>query len=266
MAFHGPLPVIEHTGGGLGTAATEGTHGMKANNYFLKAGYVSLTAVETVEAEPGDYWTPWRIEMASIYQWHVYEAARDVARGMPERPHVLDVGCGYPIKLHRLLAPASASASVTVVDQPTLAGRIAADFPELRFVPVDLERPDADLGARFGLVICSDVLEHLLDPDPCVAFIKRHLAPGGVAVFSTPERDILRGRDCLRSPKPEHVREWNREEFVRYIESHGFRTLRSLLMPQARFTPEQLAACREAPPDSRDCFACHTLIAEPTAP
>ncbi|WP_174436253.1 class I SAM-dependent methyltransferase [Azospirillum brasilense] len=264
MAFHGPVPVIEHTGGGLGTAATEGTHGMKANNYFLKAGYVSLTAVETVEAEPGDYWTPWRIEMASIYQWHVYEAARDVARGMPERPHVLDVGCGYPIKLHRLLAPASAS--VTVVDQPTLAGRIAADFPELRFVPVDLERPDADLGARFGLVICSDVLEHLLDPDPCVAFIKRHLAPGGVAVFSTPERDILRGRDCLRSPKPEHVREWNREEFVRYIESHGFRTLRSLLMPQARFTPEQLAACREAPPDSRDCFACHTLIAEPTAP
>ncbi|QCO13748.1 class I SAM-dependent methyltransferase (plasmid) [Azospirillum brasilense] len=175
---------------------------MKANNYFLKAGYVSLTAVETVEAEPGDYWTPWRIEMASIYQWHVYEAARDVARGMPERPHVLDVGCGYPIKLHRLLAPASASASVTVVDQPTLAGRIAADFPELRFVPVDLERPDADLGARFGLVICSDVLEHLLDPDPCVAFIKRHLAPA--AWRSSPRRSATScggGTACAR-PSP----------------------------------------------------------------
>ena len=41
-------------------------------------------------------------------------------------------------------------------------------------------------------------------------------------IFSTPERDLKRGKDCMGSNKPEHVREWNQKEFTKLMESFGF--------------------------------------------
>jgi hypothetical protein len=38
----------------------------------------------------------------------------------------------------------------------------------------------------------------------------------------------------MKSPKVEHVREWNREELKRFVESRGFRVVEQLLRPGFR--------------------------------
>jgi 2-polyprenyl-3-methyl-5-hydroxy-6-metoxy-1,4-benzoquinol methylase len=45
---------------------------------------------------------------------------------------------------------------------------------------------DSDLGERFDVVVCGEVIEHVDDPVRLVKFAKRHLAPGGRILMSTP--------------------------------------------------------------------------------
>jgi SAM-dependent methyltransferase len=144
---------------------------------------------------------------------------------------VADVGCGYPTKLARLICPLTES--LTVFDQASVEALIQSDFPELDFVPIDLETP-GEPPARFDFVVCADVVEHLLDPNPLLAFLSRLVAPDGLLFLSTPEREIIRGEDCLSSPNREHVREWNATEFRAYAESRGLRVHEQTLLPVAR--------------------------------
>lgn len=45
---------------------------------------------------------------------------------------------------------------------------------------------DTDLGSRYDFVFAGDVIEHVNDPVRLVKFALRHLAPGGTALFTTP--------------------------------------------------------------------------------
>jgi SAM-dependent methyltransferase len=149
-------------------------------------------------------------------------------------PAVMDVGCGYPWKFALMIRPVAGRQ--LLVDQPSTASLVRELCPGADFLGVDLEQIDGELRERFDLVICADVLEHLVDPDPCVAFIRRHLSASGWAVFSTPERDFLRGRGCDHCPKREHVREWNSDEFRAYLRSRGLTVVEQRWFPQRRLT------------------------------
>lgn len=186
-----------------------------------------------IGAAPGGpvYWTPERIALASRYQYDVYRAAAQLMRTSAVSS-VLDVGCGPPVKLKALLPPRPLV--LHLVDHAQSAALAARLLPQASFTAADLETIDLDLGRRFDLAICADVIEHLLDPDPCLAFIRRHLAPVGVLLISTPERDILRGRDCRTCPHPDHVREWNRGEFARFLQSRNWQVLEHANLPQQR--------------------------------
>jgi len=45
---------------------------------------------------------------------------------------------------------------------------------------------DIDLGERFDVVVCGDVIEHVDNPVKLLQFARRHLAPGGRVLVSTP--------------------------------------------------------------------------------
>jgi hypothetical protein len=60
------------------------------------------------------------------------------------------------------------------------------------------------------------------------------MAPGGLLLISTPERNALRGRNCLHCPHPMHVREWTLAEFARYLASRGLEIIDHRLLPQQR--------------------------------
>jgi 2-polyprenyl-6-hydroxyphenyl methylase/3-demethylubiquinone-9 3-methyltransferase len=209
--------------------------------YSIKDGYEHRTANVTVETEPGDYFTPTRIKNGRYLQVHPYlEAARLMRReGLGS---VLDIGCGTGCKLVAHLEPVARSS--VGLDQQTVIDLVHTLHPEARsrFVVADLERPaETDLGT-FDLIVSIDVVEHLLDPDLLLDFIRAHCHDGSWVVLSTPERDVRRGPDNMKSPRKEHVREWNRSELRQYLESRGFEVVRQALLPAFRvgFSPRLL--------------------------
>lgn len=199
-------------------------------SYFIKDGYVHRAANATVEEAAGDYWTEKRIRQSRYHQHAVYDEAAELVRRQGLRT-VLDVGCGMPTKLMELLAPV---AECTGVDQETVMAKARQRWPQGTFVGVDLEQPNQPPEGTFDLVICADVIEHLLDPDILLRYIREHCHAGTVVVISTPERDLMRGPDNLESPQVEHVREWNANELAAYLAASGFTMQRHMIMPAFR--------------------------------
>lgn len=235
-------------------------------NFFVKDGYACNHAAVTYEStQSGEYWTPTRIRNAAVYQHHVYELAARIARARGSRSGV-DIGCGAATKARSFLAPVLEQ--LVLIDQPTCAGLAATMLPDARFIGADLEVCDVDLPGKFDLIVCADVLEHLVDPRACLEFARRHLADGGVAVFSTPERDALRGRDCDRSLHDAHVREWNLDEFRRLLEWAGFAVIDQPALPAARLSPAEellrvVVPARLRPRRWRHCQAALCTVREP---
>lgn len=225
------------------------------DRYFIKDGYVPQTAAHTVEAAPGAYWQPWRVREASRHQFDVYRAARKMADDAGTRS-VADVGCGTGWKLNHFFKGFDAVA----FDQPTLAEVVCQHAPTARFRPIDLACPGTS-DESFDLVICADVSEHLLDPDPCMEFLRS--MTGRFCFLSTPERDIVRGPDCMGSVKDVHVREWNAPEFASYVSSRGFEILRHELLPPARLDDADMAQRSESPDRTRAWHGCQLVVCRP---
>lgn len=236
------------------TAPTGDTN---TDRYRIKSGYVANTDNLTLDREPDtSYWTPARIRKSLLYQHHAYSIARQLLRERGLK-RVLDVGCGPATKLMRHLAP---HAEVTHgIDQPSAVELCRQRYPgRAEFFATDLEQPDLDLPHAYDLIVCADVIEHLLAPEHLLRFIRDNAAPSACVLFSTPERDVLRGPECQSCPKPEHVREWNRDEFVAFLEGHGLAVERTRLIPHMKFnlSREYLRKLR-----NRDYPMNHTLLA-----
>jgi 2-polyprenyl-3-methyl-5-hydroxy-6-metoxy-1,4-benzoquinol methylase len=134
---------------------------------------------------------------------------------------VLDAGCGPGEKLGRYLG--AHVDDLVGVDQERCAEYWTASGARSRFHVVDLECEGASLDRTFDLVMAVDVIEHLDDPDRLLSFLRAHMHERSLFLISSPERDVLRGAGGLSSPKPEHVREWTRDELREYLQSRGFR-------------------------------------------
>lgn len=213
-----------------------------SDRYAIRPDYCAREAQQSLDpAEAARYWTPARLALSGQWQYYVYRLARDLARRRGAKS-VLDVGSGPGTKIRDLIEPLGVD--LALVDQPSTRPIAERTLPGATFVAADLSEIDLDLGRRFDLIVCSDVVEHLLDPDPCVAFVRAHLEPRGLALFSTPDRERLRGANCLESPHPEHVREWSGSEFRAYLESRGFAVERQHWFPARRTHPLDFALGR----------------------
>lgn len=199
-----------------------------ADRFCIKPGYRHNAPRSSGPEPDAAFWSAQRLADAAAYQRPVYELCRDLLRERGGRS-VLDVGSGPGTKLAALIAPICRD--LVLIDHPSLCALVEQQLPGVRFVAADLDALDLALGRRFDLIVCADVLEHLAHPDACARFIRDHLADEGRAVLSTPERDHLRGRDCMHSPHPDHVREWNAAEFRAFLESCG------LVVEEQRTTP-----------------------------
>lgn len=133
---------------------------------------------------------------------------------------MIDVGCGSAFKLNHFFA--GKAPRVVGVDQLQAVTWAKNQWKNgIEFIATNLEAPD-ELNEKFDLVICSDVIEHLADPDALLAWLRRLLAPGGVIILSTPDRAVLYGKDFMEPRNPEHVREWTFDEFASYVRRAGF--------------------------------------------
>jgi SAM-dependent methyltransferase len=158
-----------------------------------------------------------------VHQPHVYPFAAYLAARYG-CTHVIDLGCGRAAKLaalHPELHPVG-------VDIGTNVEWCRNTYPFGEWIERDFEQPGAlpiapEL-ARRSVVVCADVIEHLVDPTHLLGNLRRLLEHAPVALLSTPDRELVRGPDDAGPPaNPHHVREWTRNELARLLESAGLR-------------------------------------------
>jgi SAM-dependent methyltransferase len=220
---------------------THATLDSAGDRFCIKAGYRHNAARSYGREPDAGFWSAERLADAAAYQRPVYQLCRDLLRARGGRS-VLDVGSGPGTKLAELIAPVCRD--LVLIDHPSLCALVEQHLPDAQFVAADLDALDVELGRRFDLIVCADVLEHLARPDACARFIRDHLTDGGRAVLSTPERDHLRGRACMHSPHPDHVREWNAAEFRAFLEHCGLAVEQQLLVPHVPLRGLERAASR----------------------
>ena len=141
---------------------------------------------------------------------------------------VLDVGCGPSQKIADLCRQFS-NLDVTGIDSDE-AIELAKSFnPGGNYIPCDLdddhsiENVKSTLG-NHDLILCLDVIEHVLYPEKALDLIKSCANENSIIVLTTLERDMSRGSESflLGSQKPDHIREWNQQEFTEFLEYSGF--------------------------------------------
>ncbi len=115
----------------------------------------------------------YRLQAADTVRWLL-------ARGFAPAPgtRVLDLGCG-----HGLIGGALAEGGCDVVFADEHDWRL----PEYRgadFAVVDIEKDDLGPLGTFDLVVSSNVLEHISDPDLLIGATSRMLEPGGLFYLS----------------------------------------------------------------------------------
>lgn len=222
------------------------------SNYFIKPEYkVSIPA--DYHNLKNKFWTQHRIEFSKYYQWHAYKYASKLLRKNSKLRTVIDIGCGTCSKLDTLIVPFCASVTGIDVfrDKKTLKCSDKIDY-----LCVDVENDE--LNAKYDFILCIDVIEHVIDPDKLLRFIKNVAHSESLIIFSTPERDALRGQNCYKSDKPDHIREWNKNEFYNYISHSGFIVIEHFIAPVMKLIPKNNEVCSEVKAIYEKCNTINT--------
>ena len=174
-------------------------------NYGIKEGYKARTSYHHFDDTPTH----------DEYQDKVYETAHTLCKNY-NLNKVLDIGCGSGYKLIKYFKNYDFVGSEL---EPTLSW-LKKTYPSHKWVKSDLS---TTLKENYDIIICADVIEHLVDPDLLINFLKN--IDFKYIVISTPERDAIqkyqRGHTWMGPPNnPTHVREWSFEEFKHYLSQH----------------------------------------------
>lgn len=136
---------------------------------------------------------------------------------------IIDIGCGSAYKLLTYLGDYETTGTETFQTYHWLTEK----YPDRNWLISDFS---VENSLSTDLVICSDVMEHLVDPDNLITFIKN--INFRYAIISTTCRNIIYrplrdfGRFNWRSGifgpplNPSHIREWSFNEFHKYISIH----------------------------------------------
>jgi 2-polyprenyl-3-methyl-5-hydroxy-6-metoxy-1,4-benzoquinol methylase len=148
------------------------------------------------------------IPLTDEWQKEVYTYAREVADAH-NLTSVLDIGTGSGYKLMS-----------NFKEFDTLGMDLEPTVKWLKETYNDRKWTDSfEPVVGYDMIIASDVIEHLPDPDVLLDLIQK--CSPKMIVFSTPDRDLsdIPGDNNGPPTNECHVREWNMVEFRNYIES-----------------------------------------------
>ena len=195
-----------------------------ASNYFILNSY----AVRLDNAAFDD--TPFKDE----FQDEVYAIAKRVAEDQWLNS-VIDIGCGSAYKLNKWFRDIESSyVAIGAEVEPTLS-KLREEHPMEIWADASLLHTGI---LQAHMVICSDVIEHVPDPDKILDSIAA--CKPKVIVISTPALEHLE-QGCVDGPPRNihHVREWTTEQFKAYIGSR-FHVLEQVVTEQKN----QVIVCR----------------------
>ena len=152
-----------------------------------------------------DYWDAiWAREGEDTWRDFPNKYPHVIAQ-VPESGALLDIGCGVGVLLRKirearpqvsLMGADISAAAIEILEKQGIQG-VVGGFPKL---PLEDD--------RFDVVLASEVLEHLSDPDQAVRDILRLVKPDGRVILTVPD-------DCL-GPEEEvqHLRKYTHETFM----------------------------------------------------
>jgi len=201
------------------------------NSFFIKKGYESQERNNTLNANrSSNYWDFGRIINSAWDQADCYRYAQEYV--LNNFKDVLEIGCGTLVKQNKFFFEKGKRGKFYCIDQEAAfqtAAQIVPILKNIQPIVVDLEQNLDDLikhlkspDVNLKTILCFDVIEHLYNPCELLRMIKEVAKKDTEIIISTPERDLKRGKDCMGSNKPEHVREWNQKEFAKLLESFEF--------------------------------------------
>jgi 2-polyprenyl-6-hydroxyphenyl methylase/3-demethylubiquinone-9 3-methyltransferase len=178
-------------------------------------------------------------------------------RDLPHDATILEVGCGDGAFTKDL---ARHSANVTAIDLSAQQIELnARAYPDVRFLQHDVSQrlPFAD--DTFGVIWCSEVLEHLFDPGLALREMFRVMAPGGSLLVTVPYHGRFKNVlialfkwDEHFAPTHPHIRFFTRNTLTRLAAHAGFKKI-------------QTAACGMNKP-IRDWLIATNLLLKATKP
>lgn len=187
---------------------------------------------------------------------------RDLLAARPG-DRVLEVGCGGGHVLR--MFPQCALTGVDVSGEMLAKARRNLDGYPVRLLKGELHTLGlAD--ASFDRIICSEVLEHVIDPESVLSEMRRLLAPSGRVVVTFPNdalvnrlKGLIRATGLTALPPFRRI-SWGGDHY--HLHAWGVREMRELIARY--FTP---VAKRYAPSvllPIRCCFACESSDSDPT--
>jgi 2-polyprenyl-6-hydroxyphenyl methylase/3-demethylubiquinone-9 3-methyltransferase len=129
----------------------------------------------------------------------------------------LDIGCGAGLMTEPL---ARMGATTTGIDAAPENITAAAAHAKVGGLEIDYQAASVEAlaatGSRFDIITCLEVVEHVADRDSFFAAIAALLAPGGIAILSTPNRTaaswavVIAGAEIITRTIPRGAHDWNR--------------------------------------------------------
>ncbi|VAW76149.1 SAM-dependent methyltransferases [hydrothermal vent metagenome] len=190
------------------------------------------------------HWTPemvksfWDYESQFPENFFAYRFGDEIIRKLfpylPAGGNVLDYGCGPGNLLEKLL---DRDLNVAGLDFSPAAKQIVIQrFRDNKnFIGAFELKEVGKWAASFDAVIVIEVIEHLYDSqlDELLSNIQTLLRPGGVAIFTTPNEEVLENAHILCPTSGQlfhrwqHVRNWSSKSVENYLTNHDFQIEKS---------------------------------------
>ena len=183
------------------------------DDFDLPAGYTSR-AKPVYYADVADDGLTWQPD--------VYPTAAEIARSL-HCDTLIDIGCGQARKLSvlhpefKLIGVDYGGNMQHCRSKYPFGTWLEADFEDISMLPL----PAGVL--QSSVVICSDVIEHLVDPRSLMDALRQLLRHAPALVLSTPDRERTWGKTHNGPPpNPAHIREWTLAELSALFVREGF--------------------------------------------
>jgi hypothetical protein len=181
--------------------------------FFLRQGYAAGAGRRLQVEEP---------RPRLVYQPDVYKAAGKVADLLGSRT-IIDVGCAWGEKL----VPLSARYDIVGLDLGENLEYCRTNYAFGEWLEHDLEVPEplplSDAHLAKAVLVCADVIEHLVHPDRLLDKLRSIVDRVDAMLLSTPDREREWGaRHNGPPPNPHHVREWSQDELAMFLKARGF--------------------------------------------
>jgi len=142
----------------------------------------------------------------------------------------LDIGSGFGFFSQ---ACVKYGFQVTAINPGKWENRI---FEQLNdFKPVEKYFEDVKFNNKFDLIVISQVLEHLQEPESALIKVKKLLSPIGVLAIATPNINsfsvkILRSRDNSCLWVPEHLNYFSQKGLIKLLHKTGFSVYKCIVL------------------------------------